>query len=190
MGRPRRLLRTLKWVGTVVVAVVLGLWVLSIGWPGSIGPRWTYATNRGGTISLHHHELIVLHNQYGVLAEFTEEVAAFIGSLRARCDEPLPWSSVTTYGLRRPRYWHLEPFPRQNARPDHAGPPARYFWTMVVLPYWLLLLLFGVPAAVLWWRDRRRIPAGHCRQCGYNLTGNVSGVCPECGVPIGASDEG
>jgi hypothetical protein len=23
----------------------------------------------------------------------------------------------------------------------------------------------------------------HCTRCGYNLTGNVSGVCPECGTP-------
>jgi hypothetical protein len=22
---------------------------------------------------------------------------------------------------------------------------------------------------------------GHCPHCGYDLTGNVSGVCPECG---------
>jgi hypothetical protein len=25
---------------------------------------------------------------------------------------------------------------------------------------------------------------GICVQCGYNLTGNVSGVCPECGLTI------
>jgi hypothetical protein len=25
------------------------------------------------------------------------------------------------------------------------------------------------------------IPAGLCQHCGYNLTGNLSGVCPECG---------
>jgi uncharacterized RDD family membrane protein YckC len=24
-----------------------------------------------------------------------------------------------------------------------------------------------------------------CRTCGYNLTGNISGICPECGTPIG-----
>lgn len=23
-----------------------------------------------------------------------------------------------------------------------------------------------------------------CRECGYNLTGNVSGICPECGALI------
>ena len=25
---------------------------------------------------------------------------------------------------------------------------------------------------------------GQC-SCGYNLTGNLSGVCPECGMPVG-----
>jgi hypothetical protein len=32
-------------------------------------------------------------------------------------------------------------------------------------------------------RLRRRAEAGHCPACGYDLTGNVSGVCPECGTP-------
>lgn len=31
------------------------------------------------------------------------------------------------------------------------------------------------------WRRRRR---GLCVRCGYNLTGNVSGICPECGTRI------
>ena len=31
---------------------------------------------------------------------------------------------------------------------------------------------------------RRRFPAGHCQRCGYDLTGNVSGVCPECGSEV------
>jgi len=25
---------------------------------------------------------------------------------------------------------------------------------------------------------------GCCKKCGYNLTGNVSGICPECGEQI------
>lgn len=31
--------------------------------------------------------------------------------------------------------------------------------------------------------ERRRL-RGLCTQCEYDLTGNVSGVCPECGTPI------
>jgi lysylphosphatidylglycerol synthetase-like protein (DUF2156 family) len=27
----------------------------------------------------------------------------------------------------------------------------------------------------------------YCTSCGYNLTGNVSGICPECGTPVAAS---
>lgn len=27
----------------------------------------------------------------------------------------------------------------------------------------------------------------HCRHCSYNLTGNISGICPECGTPIDLS---
>jgi hypothetical protein len=34
-------------------------------------------------------------------------------------------------------------------------------------------------------RIARRVKRGCCAECGYNLTGNVSGVCPECGVRIG-----
>jgi len=50
-----------------------------------------------------------------------------------------------------------------------------------VLALWIPFLLVAIPTAYLWYRDRRRLPSGHCRKCGYNLTGNVSGVCPECG---------
>ena len=38
-------------------------------------------------------------------------------------------------------------------------------------------------------RSKPKHPAGHCQRCGYNLTGNLSGICPECGKPCG-SDAG
>jgi predicted RNA-binding Zn-ribbon protein involved in translation (DUF1610 family) len=31
-------------------------------------------------------------------------------------------------------------------------------------------------------------PPGFCRECGYDLTGNVSGVCPECGEVVARQD--
>jgi hypothetical protein len=52
-------------------------------------------------------------------------------------------------------------------------------------PPWFLVLLFGFyPASafiVRFMRLRRRRKRNQCIHCGYNLTGNVSGICPECG---------
>jgi len=52
---------------------------------------------------------------------------------------------------------------------------------LLYIPVWLLVVAAGFPTAVLWWRDRRP-KAGRCEVCRYDLTGNVSGVCPECGT--------
>ena len=55
---------------------------------------------------------------------------------------------------------------------------------MVSIPLWLPLLIFLIPTLWLWRLDRRHQPPGHCEKCGYNLTANTSGICPECGAPV------
>ncbi len=51
----------------------------------------------------------------------------------------------------------------------------------------LSFLLWGIaiPTAWLWHRDHRLISSSPdhrlCLRCGYDLTGNTIGVCPECG---------
>ena len=60
------------------------------------------------------------------------------------------------------------------------------------IPLWLAALPVVALAAggfyVLYARDeahrlrRERDRKGLCLHCGYDLTGNVSGVCPECGA--------
>ncbi len=32
--------------------------------------------------------------------------------------------------------------------------------------------------------NRKRLSPCICQTCEYNLTGNVSGICPECGKPV------
>jgi len=51
------------------------------------------------------------------------------------------------------------------------------------IPIWPFVL-GSLALTLLAWRLRRRPPPGHCPSCGYNLTGNVTGVCSECGHEI------
>jgi hypothetical protein len=46
------------------------------------------------------------------------------------------------------------------------------------------LLASSLWTAHLFLRRKKHYPPGHCQKCGYDLTGNVSGRCPECGTPI------
>ena len=43
---------------------------------------------------------------------------------------------------------------------------------------------YAIALVVVMLLPRRYRESGHCTRCGYNLTGNVSGVCPECGLAI------
>ena len=56
---------------------------------------------------------------------------------------------------------------------------------LVLYPVLSLYALASVVTLVeRWGRWKFRYPAGHCRSCGYNLTANTTGVCPECGTTI------
>jgi hypothetical protein len=59
---------------------------------------------------------------------------------------------------------------------------------VVRAPHALILLAFGVPTVIALSRmGLRRRPVECCAKCGYNLKGNMSGVCPECGTPTSSS---
>lgn len=77
-------------------------------------------------------------------------------------------------------------FASRDLKPDsilwflvHAG--SNDAWILILL--WFPLTVIGVPTLLAWRRDRR-VPPGHCRKCRYDLTGNESGVCPECGTAV------
>lgn len=65
--------------------------------------------------------------------------------------------------------------------------PQYAFQFTIYFPLWWLaslLAAFSLLCAWRWRRAMRKPPDEQCRKCGYNLTGNTSGVCPECGTPV------
>ena len=76
--------------------------------------------------------------------------------------------------------------------PTDAAPSDQYFrsWMLMVsfvIPLIVAVVLAAYPTIAFIrgplrrWRRRRK---GLCLKCGYDLTGNVSGVCPECGTRL------
>ena len=54
------------------------------------------------------------------------------------------------------------------------------FLMLGVAPFFAIVLV----VLIIWWRRTKLPPPGHCHKCGYDLTGNTSGRCPECGESI------
>lgn len=67
----------------------------------------------------------------------------------------------------------IEPFFKFHCLKD----PLEGFLSLVFHVGIPVLVLSGVARIF-----RSPVAAGCCRQCGYDLTGNTSGVCPECGT--------
>ncbi len=63
----------------------------------------------------------------------------------------------------------------------------KFHWRVRV-PFWAIIAAFGAYPLTIYVRRRlvrrRRARMHLCEKCGYSLTGNTSGVCPECGIKL------
>ena len=98
-----------------------------------------------------------------------------------------PMVKVTRLGFGREThsFWAVEPLPvgrygtffdvkgQQGTTTTYATPLAAY-----------VLIFAALPTLSLLARSRRawRVRRGRCPNCSYNLVGNMSGTCPECGT--------
>ncbi len=63
-------------------------------------------------------------------------------------------------------------------------------WIVVVTPASVIkgftgsFVVLALALLVCRWLFRTQYARGYCQSCGYSLTGNVSGVCPECGTRV------
>jgi hypothetical protein len=59
-------------------------------------------------------------------------------------------------------------------------------FALMTVPFWSIVR--GINHLPRNGKPLRLFPPGFCHRCGYNLTGNESGICSECGTPILASE--
>lgn len=71
-----------------------------------------------------------------------------------------------------------------------TGPVLLWFWTKYNLGVLEFLAAFA-PFAIMYQLELHRLREivktelpGYCDRCGYDLRGNASGICPECGAQI------
>jgi hypothetical protein len=67
----------------------------------------------------------------------------------------------------------------------HLGHLDKFFCVAVVVSWGYALAIAAVVAIPFRWLRKTTPPkTGQCQKCGYDLTGNVSGRCPECGTLV------
>jgi len=106
------------------------------------------------------------------------------------------WTSFSLFGLRfayrvQLRDYYGGGWFEDRGRPLPASKRCGTCHVHVEVPLWQPLVVFAAYPTLAFvhnllrpWRRRRK---GLCLKCGYNLTGNVSGVCPECGERVRAT---
>ena len=177
----RRLFNLVAGLSLLAWVAVVGLWVQSYLAPGIYGGKYGLGSMCGRFIVLSPY----LMDDFGL--GWDAKIAEVMGIPPSLAVPPPPrfvrfdlW--VARIGVRAAE---------SNCRmvlgfglPLGTNPLAR----SCIIPYWLPALLFAALPA--WWMMRRprRVRAGHCGNCGYDLRASKD-RCPECGTPITAKVE-
>ena len=203
----RRLFTILSALSLLLCAATLTLWVWSRGGPaGSLsynwrrvdglrvsGGNWSLAWDRGEVCG---RRQAFVYNFEGDEAGLADYLSSEPPPPRVAVDTELEWAhhiwDLPYEGWR----WHG--FARLHGGYDipedfdGGGAGDRFSDRLLIAPGWLPPAVLAAPCSV--WaaafarrrvRAARRRRAGRCLACGYDLTANASGVCPECGADAG-----
>ena len=95
------------------------------------------------------------------------------------------WWHTSTLGLpNSQRGFSARPLGFLGVGAVHPMMGATGGWFYILIPFWTVFIAVATPTAILWYRHRNRLIPGFCSKCSYDLTGNESGICPECGTEV------
>ena len=159
----------MKWVTRIVGAgaiFVTAVWACSFIWAAHIVPLWgTWLTVERGCYGIAYLELS------------KQEKERLRGDSDATQTAKGPYEFIRL----RPAEGALLLLPSYEVMPAGHGTAAKFH--IIEIPHWLTNLV-AWSLFFFFWRKARKPPTGHCQQCGYDLTGNESGACPECNTAV------
>ena len=168
-----RFIRVCVFFGSACVAT---LWCTSL----SCGISFTSASGvwaiAHGRLHRIQYEGLLSHREYFV-ANYTDGSGWAVATF-----EPMgSWSLRSRLG-----FVGVARMKSQTYRFDHAI----ITQTGTVIPLWMPFVTLATPLILFYaFSLFRRKAVGCCRNCGYDLRGNVSGKCPECGGPCRANGQ-
>ena len=187
----RKLFNFAAAVSLAVCIAVAGLWWRA-SWNGGIvvtrySPNSARAIRSGTPGHEGQLEYSSLHDPTGIVIPFLAGPPQIIPATFAR-DMHINGRSLWIPGITL--WWGN--LPPGLVTPIHADDPAGPFGFFVLWADLASLIVLSLILPMIWIialfvsrrLNHRRTLLCRCRQCGYDLTGNASGVCPECGTPI------
>jgi hypothetical protein len=158
-----------RWRSTIVgrygfwvFLLILLIWAVSLQWAFICSP-W------------------ISHYRFVVGIEGGVVLCAWSSNLPARGAEYIPIPVFQVVEAKSGGGWGFE-FPTYD-RVDLNG---QVVFRNVRVPLWcaLAVVVISASTAAVIGRRKARRGATVCAKCSYDLHGNISGICPECGVPI------
>lgn len=185
--------------GVVACTFVLAAWAISFKWSVNYNGQCSWPNDVGYLISLDRRflsvRLTILTGQQDAMEIYKQQLERrFQQSPNASSSKPhlLIFDVARRFGsveyiIHREPWWTWRNLRPLRVETNYSAPIQQMPIRMKQQCLWVslewLFFLIALSTAVLWWRGRKRQHEGHCRQCGYNMTGNVSGRCPECNTP-------
>jgi hypothetical protein len=188
-GRKRQFLRVCCQLIAGMVALALGVLGVRLGLPNNAGaPADIIRTSLGACCS--YDGLILIGDLPDTALVLTFQSA--MAKPRSRCQIPCSSEAFNAgfewlfigLGMHAEKRWLGFKTLRTLDESDRTVGFARQEMGFSLCVPGLLLAVMLSQRAVRSWRGRGQLL---CGPCSYDLTGNTSGICPECGTPTSAN---